>query len=176
MSLSALESTQIPQAFRNASKKLFQTEVVSMFGVMVMLKSSSSVGWRCFVHAPKTQEEFSAPGSGAQGLLSLAGAEQGRLCCVSAAQSGTTQLFNESPNGFHTVLNSSLSWVELKKAREELGYKFPHSQACLCCWMTTGEGLALHFRRNTTAKTLIFVFFPQTGIFLLLELCLHTTC
>lgn len=175
MSLSALELTQIPQVFRNTSKRLFQTAVVSMFGVMVMLKSSSSVGWRCFVHTPKTQEEFSAAGSGAQspqprGLLSLAGTEQGRLCYVSAALSGTTQLFNESPNGFHTVLNSSLSWVELKKAREGLRYKFPHSQACLCCWLATGEGLAVHFRRNTTAEILISshkqVFFSS----------LHFTC
>lgn len=119
MSFSALESTQIPWVFRDASKRLFQTEVVSMAGVVAVLESSSSVGRGCqnasaFVHPPKTREGFSTPGSGArspwlQGLLSLAGPEQRRLCYVSAAPSGTTQLFNESPDGFHTALNSSLS-------------------------------------------------------------------
>lgn len=122
------------------------------------------------MHSPETQGGFSAPGSGAQslwlqGLLSLAGPEQGRLCYVSAAQTGTTQLFSESPDGFHTVLNSSLSWVQLKKAREEAQIQispFPSMSVLLA----DGWGsLALCFRRNTTAETLISVFFPTKMYF-----------
>lgn len=100
-----------------------------MVGVVAVLESSSSVGHGCqntstLCTLLKLERGFllqtEVPGArGSRVCYPWQDQEQGRLCYVSAAQSGTTQLVNESPDGFHNVLNSSLSWVELKKAREE---------------------------------------------------------
>lgn len=122
------------------------------------------------VHPPKTRvrlfrSRLRCPEPAAPGLLSLAGPEQGRLCCVSAAPSGTTQLFNESPDGFHCLdLVSLMGGIE-EGQRRGLDINFPVPNHVCAAGQWLGKVLLFLSEEALTAETLIFVFFPTNRYF-----------